>query len=55
VPVQVLSISVEIDDYIGDADALGTIADLYTELGDYEKAAEYYDKYLEKCVSEGPV
>ncbi|CAG9461586.1 unnamed protein product [Pedinophyceae sp. YPF-701] len=51
----VLRISGEIQDYVGDADAYGTIADLYTELGDYEKAAEYYDLYLAKCVADGPV
>lgn len=28
----------------GDADAYGTIADCYTDMGDLEKAAEFYDK-----------
>jgi pentatricopeptide repeat protein len=31
----------------GDADAYGTIADCYTDLGEFEKAAKYYDKYIE--------
>jgi hypothetical protein len=29
-------------------DAVGSIADMYTELGDLEKAGEYYDMYLSK-------
>jgi tetratricopeptide (TPR) repeat protein len=28
-------------------DALGIIADIYTDMGDMEQAAEYYDKYLQ--------
>jgi pentatricopeptide repeat protein len=31
----------------GDADAYGTIADCYTDLGEFEKAAKFYDKYIE--------
>jgi len=27
-------------------DALGTIADMYTEIGDLENAGRYYDLYL---------
>eukprot|EP00958_Prasinococcus_capsulatus_P025176 scaffold4129_cov390-Prasinococcus_capsulatus_cf.AAC.5 len=44
---RVLSISEEMNEFTGDMDALGTIADIYTEKGDLEKAAEYYDKYLD--------
>lgn len=43
---KVLQLSQEMQDFTGDSDALGTIADLYTELGDLETAGEYYDKYL---------
>lgn len=43
---RVLELSQEMQDFTGDSDALGTIADLYTELGDLETAGEYYDKYL---------
>lgn len=43
---RVLEISKEMDEYTGDADAYGVIADIYTELGDLEKAAKYYDLYL---------
>ncbi len=39
----------------GDADAYGTIADCYTDLGDFDKAAEYYDKYIDTMNREGPV
>jgi len=42
----VLQISQEIQEYTGDTDALGTIADLLTELGDIEEAGKYYDMYL---------
>eukprot|EP00894_Picocystis_sp_ML_P002237 jgi/Pico_ML_1/52754/g3417.t1 len=36
---RVLELSQEMQDFTGDSDALGTIADLYTELGDLETAA----------------
>lgn len=52
---QVLEISKEIDDHIGDADAYGTIADVYTDLGEFEKAAFYYDMYISTMNTEGPV
>lgn len=31
---------------VGTGDALGVIADIYTDIGDMEKAAIFYDKYL---------
>jgi hypothetical protein len=31
----------------GDADAYGTIADCYTDLDEFEKAAAFYDKYIQ--------
>ncbi|GHP02695.1 hypothetical protein PPROV_000145000 [Pycnococcus provasolii] len=49
---RVLEISKEVDEYTGDSDAYGTIADLYTELGDYEKAGRFYDRYID-CMSSG--
>lgn len=52
---RVLEISSEIGDHVGDADAYGTIADVYTELGEFEKAAEYYDKYISQMTTDGPV
>ncbi|CAD7701494.1 unnamed protein product [Ostreobium quekettii] len=52
---QVLDISSDIDDHIGDADAYGTIADIYTEMGEFEKAASYYDKYISTMNTDGPV
>lgn len=33
----------------------GTIADCYTELGDFEAAASNYDKYITKMNTDGPV
>ena len=44
---RVLEISKDLDEFTGDADALGTIADLYTELGDYERAGKFYDLYIQ--------
>jgi tetratricopeptide (TPR) repeat protein len=42
----VLVISEDIQEHTGDTDALGTIADLLTEIGDIEEAGKYYDRYL---------
>jgi tetratricopeptide (TPR) repeat protein len=39
----------------GDADAYGTIADCFTDLGEFDKAAAFYDKYIETMNREGPV
>lgn len=44
----VLQISQDIQEFTGDTDALGTIADLLTELGDIEEAGKYYDQYLDQ-------
>jgi len=44
----VLAISKELEDTTGDADAYGSIADLYTDLNDYDNAAKYYDIYIEE-------
>jgi tetratricopeptide (TPR) repeat protein len=52
---RVLEISQEMDDHVGDADACGTIADVYTELGQFDTAAQYYDKYIERMTTDGPV
>lgn len=50
---RVLELSKEIGDNVGDADAYGTIADIYTEIGEFEKAALYYDKYISKMATDG--
>ncbi len=47
---RVLEISKEIDNYTGDADAYGVIADIWTDEGDLEKAAKYYDLYIKNMV-----
>jgi hypothetical protein len=39
----------------GDADAYGTIADCYTDLGDLEHAGRFYDKFIETMNRDGPV
>ena len=38
----------EIEDFVGDADAYGTIADIYADMNDFDNAAKYYDLYLEE-------
>ncbi|KAG1671292.1 hypothetical protein FOA52_010864 [Chlamydomonas sp. UWO 241] len=43
---RVLEVSREMQEYTGDADAFGTIADCYTDMGEFEKAAQFYDKYI---------
>eukprot|EP00798_Chlamydomonas_sp_ICE-L_P027447 gene27447-4748_t len=50
---KVLLISAEMKEYTGDADAYGTIADCYTDLGNFEKAAMMYDKYIELMGNDG--
>lgn len=49
---EVLNISTSLNDNTGDMDALGAIADLYTELGDLENAGRYYDLYLNQMNDE---
>lgn len=49
----VLDISKETGDHVGDADAYGTIADIYTDIGEFEKAAEFYDKYIDSMNKDG--
>jgi pentatricopeptide repeat protein len=41
--------------FLGDADAYGTIADCYTDMGDFDRAAAFYDKYIDTMNREGPV
>ena len=43
---RVLEMSKEMDDYTGDTDALGSLADLYSDIGDLEVAGQYYDMFL---------
>ena len=44
---EVLEMRQLVGDAAGDTDALGNIADLYTEIGDLENAGKYYDEYLD--------
>ena len=48
----VLALSEEMAESKGVGDALGVIADIYTDMGDLEKAGEWYDKYLEAMMDE---
>lgn len=50
--LEVLDVSQRLNDFNGDMDALGAIADLYTELGDLENAGRYYDLYLNQINDE---
>lgn len=43
---EVLSLSQSHNDRKGLGDAYGVIADIYTEMGDYASAAQWYDKYI---------
>ena len=49
------TMSKAMDEYTGDTDALGAIADLYTELGELEKAGTYYDLYITALKGEATV
>ena len=49
----VLAISAELQEYTGDADAYGSIADIYADMGEFEKAATYYDNYINKMQEDG--
>jgi len=42
----VLAISEREGEDSGNTEAFGAIADCYTELGELEKAGQYYDKYI---------
>ena len=50
--MRVLEISKEMNEFTGDADAYGNIADVYTELGDLENAGKYYDLYIERMTQD---
>ena len=51
--LRVLEISKEMDDFVGDADSYCTISDIYTEMGNFDTAAQFYDKYIERMDTEG--
>lgn len=44
----VLSISEREGEDSGNTEAFGAIADCYTELGDLERAATFYDQYISR-------
>lgn len=50
---QVLEISAQMKEYTGDADAYGSIADIYADMGEFEKAATFYDSYINKMQEDG--
>lgn len=51
---KVLAVSIAMEEFSGDADVFGEIADLYTQLGDLEQAAEYYDRCIAAIASDQP-
>lgn len=52
VGLQALDISKIIGDASGDVDTLGMIADVYVEMGEFEKAAAVYDDVLHAIQNE---
>ncbi|KAK4432300.1 protein FLUORESCENT IN BLUE LIGHT, chloroplastic [Sesamum alatum] len=48
----VLEISQRVGEDSGNTEAYGAIADCYTELGDLERAAKYYDQYISRLQSD---
>ena len=44
---QVVQISEKNADMTGLGDAYGVIADLLTEMGDYQEAGQFYDRYID--------
>eukprot|EP00192_Tetraselmis_astigmatica_P021341 CAMPEP_0117677702 /NCGR_PEP_ID=MMETSP0804-20121206/16885_1 /TAXON_ID=1074897 /ORGANISM="Tetraselmis astigmatica, Strain CCMP880" /LENGTH=267 /DNA_ID=CAMNT_0005487001 /DNA_START=38 /DNA_END=841 /DNA_ORIENTATION=- len=51
---KVLAVSIAMEEFSGDADVFGEIADLYTQLGDMEQAAEYYDRCIAAIGADQP-
>jgi tetratricopeptide (TPR) repeat protein len=43
---EALAISKELDEYSGDVDTLGALADLYVDLDDLERASKLYDQII---------
>lgn len=50
--MQVLTTSGKTGEQSGNTEAYGAIADCYTELGDLESAAKFYDQYIERLENE---
>lgn len=48
----VLKISKRVGEESGNTEAYGAIADCYTELGDLERAAKFYDEYISRLESD---
>ena len=51
----VLAISKREGEESGNTEAYGAIADCYTELGDLEQAAKFYDKYIARLETDWSV
>jgi tetratricopeptide (TPR) repeat protein len=49
----VLALSDTMKEYTGDADAYGSIADIYADMGDFDRAASYYDQYIQRMQEDG--
>ena len=50
---QVLELSEQMQEFTGDADAYGSIADIYADMGDFDEAAKYYDQYIGRMQTDG--
>lgn len=51
----VLAVSDREGEDSGNTEAYGAIADCYTELGDLERAAKFYDKYIARLETDWPI
>ena len=49
----VLELSKSLNEYTGDADAYGSIADIYADMGDFDSAASFYDQYIQRMQEDG--
>lgn len=48
----VLSISDKTNEFSGNTEAYGAIGDCYSEIGEMESAAKYYDMYIDRLQNE---
>lgn len=49
----VLELSKQMNEFTGDADAYGSIADIYADMGDFDSAASFYDQYIQRMQEDG--
>jgi tetratricopeptide (TPR) repeat protein len=49
---EALNISKELEEYSGDVDTLGALADVYVDKGDLERASKLYDQIISAIQAE---